>query len=114
MSENRNTDRPMRVGGAAMGGPAWTRGPWAVNGSHVYASDGAILATVSNPGSRSTDYPLVANRDLIAAAPDLAAALAECVIQIEYLHEKFSETGSGNAVLARARAALAKAKGETT
>jgi len=30
----------------------------------------------------------------------------ECTIQIAYLHEKFAETGTGNAVLARARAAV--------
>lgn len=34
---------------------------------------------------------------------DLRAMLKEAVLQIEYLHEKFGETGSGNAVLARAR-----------
>jgi hypothetical protein len=34
---------------------------------------------------------------------ELRAALAEAVLQIEYLHEKFRETGSGNAVVARIR-----------
>ena len=45
-----------------------------------------------------------------AAAPDLLAALDEARLQIEYLGEKFGETGTGNAVLARIRAALAKAR----
>lgn len=30
--------------------------------------------------------------------------LAEAALQIEHLHEKFGETGSGNAVLARIKA----------
>jgi hypothetical protein len=34
---------------------------------------------------------------------ELRAALNEAVLQIEYLHEKFRETGSGNAVVARIR-----------
>lgn len=37
----------------------------------------------------------------------LRGALNEAVTQIEYLHDKFQVTGSGNTVLARARAALA-------
>lgn len=53
-----------------------------------------------------------ANAHLIAAAPELYAALEEARLQIEYLHEKFSETGSGNNVLAKIDAALDKARGE--
>jgi hypothetical protein len=49
----------------------WTPGPWQTNGSHIYAPDRAIIAQVHNPGSKATDYPLVANRDLMAAAPEL-------------------------------------------
>lgn len=41
---------------------------------------------------------------------DLLGALEECVLQIEYLHGKYAETGSGNSVLARASAAIARAK----
>jgi hypothetical protein len=49
---------------------------------------------------------------LILAAPDLLAALMDTVQQIEYMHEKFRETGTGNQILARAYAAIAKARGE--
>ncbi len=42
--------------------------------------------------------------DRIAA---LEAVLGEARLQLEYLHEKFQPTGSGNAVLARINAALA-------
>jgi hypothetical protein len=52
-----------------------------------------------------------ANARLIAAAPCLLASLKECVLQIEYLHEKFQATGSGTAAIARAEAAIAKAEG---
>ena len=51
--------------------------------------------------------------DLIRQRDALLGALEEAALQIEYLHGKFQETGSGNAVLARARAAIAAATGET-
>jgi hypothetical protein len=41
----------------------------------------------------------------------LEEALEESILQIEYLHGKFSETGTGTAVIASARSAL---KGEGT
>lgn len=40
---------------------------------------------------------------------ELVEALTEAKLQIEYLHEKFKATGSGNAVLAKIEAALALA-----
>lgn len=52
------------------------------------------------------------NAHLIAAAPELYEALTEAVLQIEYLHGKFQPTGSGEAVLARSKIALSKARGE--
>ena len=56
--------------------------------------------------------PSKANAHMIAAAPDLYEALEEAVLQIEYLEDKFSHTGTGTSGLARIRAALAKARGE--
>jgi hypothetical protein len=47
---------------------------------------------------------------LIEIAGDLLAPLKEAEVQIDYLHDKFGETGSGNAVLARIREAIAKAE----
>jgi len=41
---------------------------------------------------------------------ELADLLDEAHLQIEYLHEKFGETGSGNNVLSRIETALAKYK----
>jgi hypothetical protein len=51
------------------------------------------------------------NARLIAAAPELYDALREAALQIEYLHDKFDHTGSGEGVLARINAALTKARG---
>ena len=55
---------------------AHTPGPWTTHGSHVYAPDKAIIAVVHNPGSHESDYPLVSNLRLIAAAPEMLEALA--------------------------------------
>lgn len=43
------------------------------------------------------------------AVPDLLECLQHAVIQIEYLHSKFKETGSGNAVISACKAAIEKA-----
>lgn len=59
-----------------------TPGPWKTNGSHIYAPDGAIIATVANPGASADDYPLVANRDLMAAAPNLLRELEQCAVEL--------------------------------
>lgn len=51
------------------------------------------------------DYP---RAELIQAIwPEGVAALKDARLQIDYLHGKFQETGSGNAVLSRIGAALA-------
>ena len=65
--------------------------------------------------SLTRDDPVVdlAHARRIAAAPALLEALRNAVLQIEYLHEKFQETGSGNTIIARSRAAIAAATGET-
>lgn len=56
-----------------------------------------------------------ADANLIAAAPELLEALIDAGLQITYLHEKLgSDTGTGNASLARIRAAIAKAEGTPT
>ena len=64
-----------------------TPGPWGVHGSHIYAPDGAIIAQVYNPGSKEQDYPLVANRNLMGAAPKMLAALEKVAefIRHEYI-----------------------------
>jgi hypothetical protein len=65
-----------------------TKGPWGVHGSHIYAPDGEIIAQVYNPGSGASDYPLVLNRDLMAAAPELAEALKLLVDRFDTIDGK--------------------------
>ena len=43
---------------------------------------------------------------------ELVEALSEAELQIEYLQQKFQETGSGNSVLGRIRTVLAKYRGD--
>lgn len=50
--------------------------------------------------------PAVDVERLLEEKKALEMALKDCVLQISYMHEKFGETGSGNSVLFRARAAL--------
>lgn len=46
----------------------------------------------------------------VNAHDDLVKALEEARLQIEYLHDKFQQTGTGNLVLARIEATLTKAR----
>jgi hypothetical protein len=86
-----------------------TPGPWYVNGSELIG-DSTILATLCWHSGRDAENE--ADARLISAAPDLLRAAREAVIQIEYLHEKFKKTGSGESILRLIRAAIAKATGE--
>ena len=89
---------------------AFTPGPWQVNCSHIYTPDGAIIAQVHNPGSKASDYPLVANRDLMAAAPDLYEA-AEAALSLLISARGSSGKGPTHAEAAL-KLALAKARGD--
>ena len=112
-----------------MSKPTFTPGPWVtVRNGYIVPADHAkrAIGGADDPEVHRREYAQQiatvyhdrlgrgdreANARLIAAAPDMREALGEAERQIEYLHDKFSETGSGNAVLARIRAALAKAEG---
>lgn len=50
--------------------------------------------------------------NLIAAAPEMLEALKEAKLQIEYLHEKFKETGTGNSTLSKIDRVMLKALGK--
>jgi hypothetical protein len=69
------------------------------------------LTRQGDSGSTSKEVP--ASPNLIAAAPAMYAALQETVLQLQYLADKFGETGTGAAVLARVNDALAKAERRT-
>ena len=94
--------------------PKWTPGPWRVLNDEaikVASSDGS-LATVTHihlRGRRDTSE-VEANAHLIAAAPDMAEALEKALNFITNTESEMGETlPCGDA----ARAALAKARGET-
>lgn len=57
-----------------------------------------------------TDVPLLiaALREAWEKHDELVAACEQATIQIQYLHDKFKETGSGNQCLAQLRAARNK------
>ena len=48
----------------------------------------------------------------LEVAEGLLEALEEANLEIVYLHDKFATTGTGNSVLYKINAAIAKAKGE--
>lgn len=94
-----------------------TPGPWALNGYQVERGEGIArtVATVAPRRQIGTDYAApdadtaMANARLIAAAPDLLAALqglAWAVSGIEYVETEYAEQ------VAQARAAIAEAQGE--
>jgi hypothetical protein len=98
-----------------------TPGPWQVNGSHVYGGGSperaSLIAQVLSPDPRH-----LADRSLIAAAPDLYEALRTVLDYREGRHPyRFTgsdETRASDAfdawqdVETKVRAALAKARGE--
>ena len=103
----------------------FTPGPWIVDSKWpAHRSHHCISAAVGQPREHRAMAQVVTNIDgepysegmanarLISAAPDLYEALENAVFQIEYPHDKFKETGTGNHALTAARAALAKARGE--
>ena len=109
----------------------WTPGPWRVeegttlvwgacnpDDQTTYGMGFPVAEAVWRRAWSKQDRPdeaeQVANAYLIAAAPRLYKALESARLQIEYLHEKFQETGSGNAVLAQINEALRAARKEPT
>ena len=98
--------------------PKWTKGPWAAKWSK-YEEDNFIvqagmpsnrvLAQFDGDGDGPDDQSL-ADAHLIAAAPDMAEALEKALNFITNTESEMGETlPCGDA----ARAALAKARGET-
>jgi hypothetical protein len=73
----------------------------------VVTSNGTLAMEVSQSGSTWDES--IDNARLISAAPDMLAALQDTVLQLQYIVDKFGETGTGAKVLARVNAAIAKA-----
>jgi len=74
--------------------------------SHDYNEGDETVAIIVN--SKEAE----ANAHLIAAAPDMYEALGEAKLQLEYLGDKFTKTGTGESILARIVQAQAKAEGK--
>jgi hypothetical protein len=82
-----------------------TTGPWEALKSGVYSS--ALCVAMRHPEAGSE---WDANARLIAAAPDLLAAVEDMMHDIEIFYAKYREPGSK--YLVNLKAAIAKAKGE--
>jgi hypothetical protein len=80
-----------------------TPGPWAHRNGRIYQSDREVL-TVANVARAADGDFSPANGDLIAAAPELLAALQHIV--------EYDNDGLGSIGESLARAAIAKATGE--
>jgi len=86
-----------------------TPGPWKVHGANIYAPDGAIIATVRNPGSKASDYPLERNRDLMASAPDLLnlaeqlLPFLEVMVAKQFLDDREGKVEACRAIIAKAK-----------
>ena len=81
-----------------------TPGPWTIQGAFI-GTDDAHVAQVKGEGRGVTSQRAEANSMLIAAAPDLLAALSELVAESEEFHNPNTEGWN------MARAAIAKATG---
>lgn len=95
-----------------------TPGPWVT--SRVHAGEGYVHSVRQNIAGQPTiamvwddnDNPIASSPDarLIAAAPDLLAALEKC-LPIINAYRRIA-LGDGDIAASNARAAIAKAKGE--
>ena len=94
--------------------PQHTPGPWFVdiNGEGaITAPDGMLIARMQNA---YRDDLRESNARLIAACPEMLDALEELVGAVErFIHPQPDKPGSAWAKLVRARAAIAKATGQT-
>ena len=94
---------------------AHTSGPWTINPISVTTVNGAgiVVAACGQHSNNRRDLvemhnELCANARLIAAAPDMLAALHKCVAQLEMITGMVHDE---RAALIDARAALVKATG---
>lgn len=81
-----------------------TPGPWSINDQNP---DDEEIEAPSGPVAIALGREAEANARLIAAAPDLLAALEECLLNSD-IHGKYGPPARS---LEKARAAIAKAKG---
>lgn len=93
-----------------------TQGPWHVttnqHGHWIYDKKGYLVSNASG-NIYETNAAIEANARLIAAAPDLLEALLLCECEIS-MHKglAWSNAEAVNDAIAKARTAIAKAKGK--
>ena len=89
-----------------------TPGPWKQNGNTVWEDGtkdrGHIAVCRLRVGTHVPEFQNEANARLIAAAPDLLAVLEKVLAA----YEAAREPGHGTILIAEARAAIAKARGQ--
>lgn len=96
-----------------------TPGPWHIGTGKatqiIYGTDGYAVANAVTYHGRDTESDMVENARLIAAAPELLAALERLSERCAALDQSATHDGIENCnAMVAARAAIAKAKGETT
>lgn len=100
-----------------MSGLQWTHGKWIAHGCELVA-DSTVIATLHWHTGR--DVQNKADAALIQSAPDLYAALEHALRHMTDVENAMGETiadifsGYDSSALVEARAALARARGETT
>ena len=93
---------------------AHTPGPWEAVKTVVYTPEGKILASfVRGFLDRKNHAEDVANANLVSAAPDLLEALEAYHFHFGILEENEFINAEARRCASLARAAIAKAKGET-
>lgn len=90
----------------------WTPGPWHVSDSNEVLDEQSLLVAAEIMGERAEIYQ--ANAHLIAAAPELHAALTEllCWLGPGSAESRGAKCSTLGDALQQARGALAKARGE--
>lgn len=90
-----------------------TPGPWRIHGDlYIEADDNLILARVEKFMSINGHATQKANQRLIAAAPDLLAALKECVIVMRRMDPAQEMVTDDSPLMKLARLAIERATGE--
>lgn len=95
--------------------PKWTRGPWKIDATtlhfYIFGKPDNVASIIKPIGSPRGTEKALANARLIAAAPEMFEALEKLVGRVERMSSE--EWEYTEEVRALARAALAKARGET-
>lgn len=90
----------------------FTPGPWIADGHRIHTAHGYVVAVLPNENRDADSETTAADADLIAAAPEMLAALQSIA---EYWNRDHNETAMADAcwhAIETALVAIAKATGE--